>query len=103
MALPAWGLLGLARAGKIIKDVYTASKPARTAAKAAFKKAMKTKGRKDTDKLLTGTIDKVGGAIKRNPIKTTGAGGFVTWQVAKRRGKRAQREADRRKLVKKKY
>lgn len=97
MGLPIAAFLATAaRAGKIAKDVYTASKPARTAAKAAFKKAMKTKGRKDTDKLLTGSIDKIGTTIKNNPIKTTVGGGFIVNRISKRRGKRAQRKADRR-------
>ena len=103
MAIPWAVLAGVARAGKVIKDVYGATRVAIKPAKRAFKKAMKTKGRKETDKLLTGTIDKVGGAIKNNPIKTTAAGGFVTWQLAKRSGKRAQRAKDRRKVIKKKY
>ena len=39
MGLPIAAFLATAaRAGKIAKDVYTASKPARTAATAAFKK-----------------------------------------------------------------
>lgn len=97
MGAPVWGVLaGLARGGKVLKDVYTASKPARTAAKAAFKKAMKTKGRADTDKLLSGSIEKIGTAIKNNPIKTTIGGGFIVNRISKRRGKAAQRKEDRR-------